>query len=89
MLSTKFLAAATATMIAVGSMGIGATDASAAMMKPLHHHILVCKAGSVARLVKIKVHGKWHRVWRCYRVHHLQPVHPVHPMAPMTKPKTY
>ena len=87
MLSTKFLAATTATMIAIGSIGIGATDASAAMMKPLHHHILVCKAGSVARLVKIKVHGKWHRAWKCYRIHHRH--HHTTMMAPKGKTKSY
>ena len=87
MLSTKTLAAVAAAMIAIGTMGISVTDASAATMKP--YHMLVCKPGYAPHLVKIKVHGKWHRVWRCYRVHHLHPVHPVHPMAPMAKPKTY
>jgi hypothetical protein len=86
MLSTKILAATAAAMIAIGTMGIGATDASAATMTP-HHHMLVCKAGSVAHLVKIKGHdGKWHRVWKCYRIHHK---HYVHHMAPKAKAKTY
>ena len=85
MLSTKILAATAAAMIAFVTMGIGATDASAATMKP-HHNVLVCKAGSVAHLVKVKVHGKVHRVWKCYRVHHK---HPVHHMASKPKAKTY
>ena len=88
MLSTKILAATAATMIALGTMGIGATDASAATMKP-HPHMLVCKSGSDARLVKVRVHGKVHKVWKCYRVHHRYPVHPMQPMAPKGKTKTY
>jgi hypothetical protein len=88
MLSTKILAATAATMIALGTMGIGATDASAATMKP-HPHMLVCKPGSVARLVKVRVHGKVHKVWKCYRVHHRYPVHPTQPVAPKGKTKTY
>ena len=79
MILKKTLAAAAAAMITIGTMGIGA--AGAATMKP-SHPMLVCKAGSVAHLVRVKVHGKWHKVWRCHRVHHK-----VHHMVPKTKMK--
>ena len=85
MLSMKVLAATTAAMIAMGTMGIGATDASAAMMKA-KPHVLVCQPGSAARLVSVKVHGKWHKVWKCYRIHHK---HPTIKVAPKGKMKTY
>jgi len=81
MLLKKTLAAAAAAMITIGTMGIGASDAGAATMKP-SHPMLVCKAGFVPHLVRVKVHGKWHKVWRCHRVHHK-----VHHMAPMSKTK--
>src|SRR5664279_2034676 len=54
----KALAAAAAVMITVGTMGIGAADA--ATMKP-SHPMLACKAGFVPHLVRVKVHGKWHK----------------------------
>jgi hypothetical protein len=85
MLSTKILAATAVAMITIGTMAIGAADANAATMKP-QHHVLVCKAGSVAHLLKVKVHGKWHRVWKCARIHHH---HHHHHMAPKAKAKTY
>ena len=84
MLSKRTLAAAAAAMITVGTMGIGGADAASMTMKPVHH-VLVCKAGSAPRLVRVKVHGKWHKVWRCYRVHHKH-----HHAAPKpTMPKKY
>ena len=82
MLLKNALAAAAAVMITAGAMGLGATDAGAATMKP-SHRMLVCKAGSVPHLVRVKVHGKWHKVWRCHRVHHK-----IH-HKPKTKVKKY
>jgi hypothetical protein len=67
-----FLIGTTAAGIALGSLGLAASEASAAVMikKPMHS-ALVCKVGYVRHHVKI--HGKWR--WECVRVHH-------HPMAP-------
>ena len=79
MLLKTTLATAVAAMITIGALGAGTAEAASTPMKPVH--MLVCKPGSVAHLVKIKVHGKWHKVWRCHRVHHKH-----HTMAP--KPKT-
>ena len=81
MILKKTLAAAAAAMITIGTMGIGA--AGAATMKP-SHQMLMCKAGFVPHLVRVKVHGKWHKVWRCHRVHHK--VHHMMPKAKMKKP---
>jgi hypothetical protein len=79
MLLKNALAAAAAVMISASTMGLGAADADAATMKP-SHPMLVCKAGSVPHLVRVKVHGKWHKVWRCHRVHHK-----IHRMTPTMK----
>jgi hypothetical protein len=83
MLLKDTLAAAAALMITVGTMGLGAIDAGAATMKP-SHSMLVCKAGSVPHLVRVKVHDKWHKVWRCHRVHHK-----VHHVTPKPTVKKY
>ena len=78
MISSKISMATMAAIIAIGTLGLSMTEAGAASMKP-SHHVLTCKAGSVAHLVRVKVNGKWHKVWKCHRVkHHVKP-----------KPKTY
>ena len=73
MISTKTSMVTAAAIIAIGALGLNMTEASAASMKP-SHHVLMCKAGSAAHLVRVKVHGKWHKVWRCHSVkHHAKP----------------
>jgi hypothetical protein len=65
---------AAAAGIALGSFGLAAGDASAAVIikKPGHHTALVCKAGFNRH--QVKVHGK--RVWECVkvRVPHHKPI---------------
>ena len=62
--------------IALGSLGLATTDASAAMtMKKPIHHMLTCKVGYAPH--KVKSHGKW--VWVCHKVHVVhKPMMPKH-----------
>jgi hypothetical protein len=63
MIKNPVIAAITAAVIVVGSLGAPASFAMTTG-KMSHHH--ACKAGGTAR--HVKVHGKW--TWSCAKSHH-------------------